>query len=177
MGAVINYRRSIGSASPLIQQFLHDSRTDVIKFDGKQVLIQVGSGDPFRNQDVTVNFAARLTGMQWSFAFTSGGKADEFVSLHGVLDPNVQAQVYLNGVLIAEYFLGGGRTTHSPAVLAMTGGDFYRRGDLFASPFLLVQPSKGVNTLLFKSLPAANDDNNNIYFDGIGLNVRGGPKP
>jgi len=177
MGAVVNYRRSIGAAEkPLTAQFLHDSRTDVFKYDGRQVLIRVGSGDPYRNADVTVNFAARNTGMEFSFSVTSGGKPDEFVSLHGVLSTNVQMQVYLNGALVAEYYTGESYSALSAAVQYIDRGTFYQHDGDFASPFLRVQPVRGLNTLRLVLLPAPNDDGRNFFWDGAGLNLRGGPK-
>jgi hypothetical protein len=35
----------------------------------------------------------------------------------------------------------------------------------------------GLNTLTYTLLPAADNNGRSFYFDGIGLNVRGAPKP
>jgi hypothetical protein len=178
MGTVLNYRRSTGStALRLVQQFLHDSRTDVIKYGPNWQPLKVGNGDPYRNQDVTVNFSAIPVGCTFSFTCTSKGKPDEFIHVYAVFDPNVKCQVHLNGTLIAEYYEGNSFTAFSPLVRYLDRGTYWKYADLFDAPSLRLQPVPGLNTLTYTLLPAADNNGRSFYFDGIGLNVRGAPKP
>jgi len=179
MGAATTYRRSVGAGTQLARQFVHDSRTDVIKYSAGWQPIKTGSGDPFRNADVSVNFSAAAAGqsLEFSFGFTSGGRSDEFVSLHGVFDPNTLARIYLNNTLIAEYYLNSALAALDACVLYLDRGTFYQSNDFFSSPFLVLLPRPGVNMLRFVNLPSPASDNKSLFFDGIGLNLRGGSLP
>jgi len=176
MGAAINYRRSIGGASPLVQQFLHDERTDFIRYLTGFRFIPTGSGDPFRNRGVTTNFDSLPQGAAFTLSFTSGGQPDEWVQLHGVFDYDTHAQIELNGKLVAEYYRGGSYAIFDYRVSYQDRGNFYQHNGEYAEPFLRVQPAKGRNTLRLTILPTTSTNNSYLYFDGIGLNVRGGPK-
>ena len=177
MGAVLIYRRCIGGASPLVQQFLHDERTVFITYVRGWRFIATGSGDPFRHQGITVNFDSVPAGALFTFRFTSGGKSDEWVQLQGVLDYNTEIQVQLNNVLVAQYYAGGGYQAFGQDVRYQDRGNFYQHNGDYAEPFLRLQPAKGLNVVTLTCLPSADTNNRYIYFDGIGLNVRGGPKP
>ena len=177
MGTVLNYRRSIGGISPLVQQFLHDERTEFIHYKTGCRFIQTGSGEPFRNQGITVNFDSLLLGAELSFSFTSGGKADEFVQLHGLLDYNTSVRIELNGKLVAEYYNDGSYAIFDYRVSYQDRGNFYQHNGNLAEPFIRLNPDKGLSTLRLVVLPATSTNNVAIYFDGIALNLRGVPKP
>jgi len=179
MRGVLSYRRSVGVSTikKLVQQFIHDSRTDCIKYEPGWQFIQVGSGDPYRNRDVVVNFSAVPVGCTFSFAFTSQGQPDEGVSVYAVFDPNVKCQVHLNGTLIAEYYEGNYYQAFSPLVHYIDRGTYWKYGDFYQAPSLTFRPLPGRNTLTYTLLPAADNNGRNFYFDGIGLNLRGGPLP
>lgn len=161
---------------PLVQQFLHDERTDVITYGPGWRFIATGSGDPFRNNGVTVNFDSLAQGSAFTFSFTSGGQVDEWVQLQGVLDYSVQAKIYLNNQLIAEYYEDG---TYRPygAIQYQDRGNFWQHNGDFAEPWLRFRPDSGLNVLQVVCLPTSGTSNRNIYFDGIGYNLRGVPKP
>jgi hypothetical protein len=179
MGAAIAYRRSVGAriSQKPVQQFVHDSRTDLLKYGPDWLFIQVGSGDPYRNRDVVVNFSAVPVGCTFSIAFTSKGQPDEGVSVYAVFDPNVKCQVHLNGTLIAEYYEGNYFQALSPLVQYIDRGTYWKYGDFYQAPSLTLHPLPGQNTLTYTLLPAADNNGRNFYFDGIGLNLRGGPLP
>ena len=179
MRGALSYRRSVGvrASQQLVQQFIHDSRTDLIKYDPNWQFIKVGGGDPYRNQDVVVNFNAIPVGCTFSFTFKSTGQPDEGVSIYAVFDPNVKCQVHHNGVLIAEYYEGNYFAILSPLVRYLDRGTYWKFASFYDAPSLTLQPVAGLNTLTYTLLPAPDYNGRAFYFDGIGYALRGGPTP
>lgn len=177
MGAAITYRRSIKPfvLGALLKQFVHDQRPEIKFSAGWQRFPNAGS--PFRNGDVVVS-SGQPQDIDFSFSFTSAGRADEWLSVTGAMDARCAYQAYLNGVLVAERNTVAGDVPYSPLVLFQGGGAFYSgSGDFYENPFLVVQPMPGVNVLKIIKVGVADNDGRNLFIDGIGLNVRGVPQP
>jgi hypothetical protein len=145
--------------TPLVQQFIHDSRKDVIRYSGTWLYFTNLGGAPYRNADTTVvrkNTAVATI----EFAFTAGGQADEWIRLYAPQSNETRSLIYLNDTKLLDK--------------TGSGGAFYEGGDLYANPWFVLKPVIGLNRLRIEVQPGANND---LYFDGIGLNVRGGPQP
>ena len=147
----------------LVQEFVHDSRTDLINYTGTWQLVPVSPGDPYRNADVTLPVGLS-TDAYVELVFTSEGLADEFIAAYGFADSNSGFVCYLNGV-----------------TLPASQGAFWQHGSLFDSPFFSVQPRKGINVVQIRrppnTTPGADASSARVYFDGFGMALRGGPLP
>jgi hypothetical protein len=164
--------------SPLVKQFVHDSRFDVIKYSaGQWNFNRVGPGDPFRNADV-VTVPDLTSDAYLDFRFSSGGQADEWVSVHMPQDSGAWFKIYFNNELVMLHEPGQVYSSYGTSVKQRYVTTPLINGYPYDYPSMILQPKSGVNhfQLVNVALPPGTGDKN-IYFDGFGLNVRGGPLP
>jgi hypothetical protein len=160
--------------TPLVQQFIHDSRQDVIKYSGAWGYYANLGGAPYRNADTVAVPSGSPTAVSIDFSFTSGGQRDEWLTAHAPIDASTECAVYLNAELIFERRGDGSGQRYGNAITGYgTGSRFFTGGDLYANPWFTLQPVYGLNRVRIVVRPGSGG----FYFDGFGLNVRGTPQP